>query len=241
MAPLGVSLSWLMWACTQGAVEVDSSTILDPFRCNQFMSGPKAVSSFKGCALPPSLLFHQEINGGIIPAHVESIRQASVITPSVPLKGILFTSSLYSVVVAVIHVLHLHQMSKRISLSYVCSETNWVLTLVCCAVFSRSFVSTLCNPMNCSLPGFSVHGAIILEWVTIPSSRRSSQPRNWTQVSALQVDCLPSEPPGKPKKTGLGSLSLLQGILPFSRGSSWPRDWTHVSCISFIGRWILYH
>ena len=29
----------------------------------------------------------------------------------------------------------------------------------------------------------------------------------------LQVDCLPSEPPGKPKNTGMGSLSVLQGIL----------------------------
>ena len=31
---------------------------------------------------------------------------------------------------------------------------------------------------------------------------------------ALQVDSLPSEPPGKPKNTGVGSLSLLQGIFP---------------------------
>ena len=31
---------------------------------------------------------------------------------------------------------------------------------------------------------------------------------------ALQVDSLPSEPPGKPKNTGMGSLSLLQGIFP---------------------------
>jgi len=29
---------------------------------------------------------------------------------------------------------------------------------------------------------------------------------------ALQADSLPSEPPGKPKNTGVGSLSLLQGI-----------------------------
>ena len=29
----------------------------------------------------------------------------------------------------------------------------------------------------------------------------------------LQADSLPSEPPGKPKDTGVGSLSLLQGIL----------------------------
>ena len=31
---------------------------------------------------------------------------------------------------------------------------------------------------------------------------------------ALQVDSLPSEPPGKPKNTGVGSLSLLQQIFP---------------------------
>ena len=30
----------------------------------------------------------------------------------------------------------------------------------------------------------------------------------------LQADSLPSEPPGKPMNTGVGSLSLLQGILP---------------------------
>ena len=32
---------------------------------------------------------------------------------------------------------------------------------------------TLCNPMDCSLPGSSVHG----EWVAMPSRRGSSQPR----------------------------------------------------------------
>ena len=45
---------------------------------------------------------------------------------------------------------------------------------------------TLCNPMDCSLPGFSVHGILqarIVEWVTISFSRGSSQPRDQTQVS----------------------------------------------------------
>ena len=45
---------------------------------------------------------------------------------------------------------------------------------------------TLCNPMDCNLPGSSVCGILqarILEWVAIPFSRRSSQPRNWTLVS----------------------------------------------------------
>ena len=44
---------------------------------------------------------------------------------------------------------------------------------------------TLCDPMDCSLPGFSVHGILqarILEWVAIPFSRRSSQPRDWTRI-----------------------------------------------------------
>ena len=44
---------------------------------------------------------------------------------------------------------------------------------------------TLCNPMHCSPPGSSVHGILLarmLEWVALPFSRGSSQPRNWTQV-----------------------------------------------------------
>ena len=43
-------------------------------------------------------------------------------------------------------------------------------------------------------------------------SSRSSQPRDRTQVSALQVNYLLAEPQGKPKNTGVGSLSLLQWI-----------------------------
>ena len=44
---------------------------------------------------------------------------------------------------------------------------------------------TLCTPMDCSLPGSSVCGILqarILEWVAMPSSRESSQPRDQTQV-----------------------------------------------------------
>ena len=45
--------------------------------------------------------------------------------------------------------------------------------------------STLCDPMDCSLPSSSAHGILmarILEWVAMPSSRGSSQPRDRTQV-----------------------------------------------------------
>ena len=47
---------------------------------------------------------------------------------------------------------------------------------------------TLCDPMDCSPPGSSIHGifqARILEWVAISFSRGSSWPRNWTQVSHI--------------------------------------------------------
>ena len=47
---------------------------------------------------------------------------------------------------------------------------------------------TLCEPIDCRLPDFSIHGifqARILEWVAISFSRGSSQPRDQTQVSCI--------------------------------------------------------
>ena len=47
---------------------------------------------------------------------------------------------------------------------------------------------TLCDPMDCSPPGFSVHGifpARILEWIAVSFFRGSSQPRNRTRVSCI--------------------------------------------------------
>ena len=47
---------------------------------------------------------------------------------------------------------------------------------------------TLCDPMDCSPPGSSVHGILqarILEWVAIPFSRGSSWTRDWTWVSFI--------------------------------------------------------
>ena len=50
---------------------------------------------------------------------------------------------------------------------------------------------TLCDPMDCSWPGSSVHGILqarILKWVTMPSSSGSSQPKHWTSV--FYVSCI---------------------------------------------------
>ena len=66
---------------------------------------------------------------------------------------------------------------------------------------------------------YTVHGILqtrILEWVAFAFSfsRGSSQPRDWTQVSCLAGGFFTSWATGKPKNTGLGSLSLLQQIFP---------------------------
>ena len=50
------------------------------------------------------------------------------------------------------------------------------------------FCPTLYNPVDCSPPGSSVPGILqarILEWVTIPFSRGSSRPSDWTLVSLI--------------------------------------------------------
>ena len=58
---------------------------------------------------------------------------------------------------------------------------------------------TLCNPVDCSLPGSSVHGILqarILEWVAISFSRDLPNPGIEPGSPALQADILLSEPPG---------------------------------------------
>ena len=69
----------------------------------------------------------------------------------------------------------------------------WPISMHVCSVMS------LCDPMDRSRPGSSVHGifqARILEWFAISFSRGSSNPG-----IALQGDSLPSEVPGKPLKS----------------------------------------
>ena len=44
------------------------------------------------------------------------------------------------------------------------------------------------------------------------------------------------------KRHGILQARILEWIaMPFSRGSSQPRDRIHTSCVSYIGRWVLYH
>ena len=90
---------------------------------------------------------------------------------------------------------------------------------------------TLCDPIDRSPPGSSIHGILqarTLEWVAMPSSRESSQFRNRTQVSRTAGGFFTI----RAKNMGVGSLSSLQG-------SSQPRNRHVVSCIAgrFFTSW----
>ena len=63
----------------------------------------------------------------------------------------------------------------------------------------------LCDPVDCSPPGSSVHGILqarVLEWVAISFSRGSSQPRIKPGSPEWQADSLPTELSGKPSDLG---------------------------------------
>ena len=75
-----------------------------------------------------------------------------------------------------------------------------------CSLFSATAASLLqslllCDPMDCSPPSSSVHGILqarTLEWVVMPSSRGSSQPRDQTRVFCIAGRFFTTEPSGKP-------------------------------------------
>ena len=86
---------------------------------------------------------------------------------------------------------------RKIQMSSFCSP-NFVKLMIgsaslcyylpCVHACAKSLQScpTLCDPMDCSLPGSSVHGILqerMLEWVAMFFSRGSSRPRDWTHVS----------------------------------------------------------
>ena len=111
-------------------------------------------------------------------------------------------------------------LTLDLMVKYPWQETNfWLMIYECHSMLSCSVTSDSAAPWTvaCQAPLFmGILQARMLEWVAMPFSRRSFRPRNWTGVlsSALQVDSLPAEQPGKPKNTGVGSLSRLQGIFP---------------------------
>ena len=78
--------------------------------------------------------------------------------------------------------IHSYHQFSSVSLSYSCCALTKVFM---CVVAAQSCL-ILGDSMNCSPADSSVHGifqARILEWVAMPSSRESSQPRDQTCIS----------------------------------------------------------
>ena len=94
---------------------------------------------------------------------------------------------------------------------------------------------TLCDPMNCSSPGSSVHGDSPgkntgVGCCALPPVDLPTQGWNPGLPHCRQILSLPSEPPGKPRNTGGGGLSLLQEIFLTEESNQ---------CLLHC-RWILY-
>ena len=111
--------------------------------------------------------------------------------------------------------------------------------------------STLCDPMDHSSLGSSVHGVLqarILKWVAMPSSRGSSWRWDWTGVSC--ISCIAGrfftrEPAGKPRNDP--QISLIQLFLklkPEARINDQEHKWEGASvlnnvcvCVCVCGGW----
>ena len=94
---------------------------------------------------------------------------------------------------------------------------------LCCTVLSHS---VLCNSLQ---PHILYPTRLLCSWgfsrqeccvgLPCPPPGDLPNPRIESTFPTLWVNSLTSEPPGKPKNTGVGSLSLLQGIFP-TQGSN---------------------
>ena len=119
------------------------------------------------------------------------------------------------------------------------SHSNTVVNLFCFSCLYVIFLSITCTGMKilvtqlcltlCDPKDYIVHGLLqarILEWIAIPFSRISSQPRDWIQVSCIAGRFFTSWATREAPR-------ILEWVAyPFSRGSSRPRNRTGVSCIA---------
>ena len=110
-------------------------------------------------------------------------------------------------------------------------------------VLSCPVMSTLCDPMDCSLPGSSVHGISqqeILEWVATPSYGIFPPQGLNPHFLHWQADSLPAKPWGKPQilvifylikrkngKTFQGRTKEKKQFVDFSRKWTQGRGWSH--------------
>ena len=89
---------------------------------------------------------------------------------------------------------------------------------------------TLCDPMDCSLPGFFIHWifqARVLEWIATSFSRGSSWPRDWTGVSRVTGRFLNVWAPRKSTACHCRRL----GFSPWIRKVPWRSAWQPIAAL----------
>ena len=130
------------------------------------------------------------------------------------------------------------QMTKKIIFLGSCGP----ISLTCVYAQSLQSCPTLCDPMDCSPLGSSVHGILqtrVLKWVAMPSSRGSSQPRDWT--CSFHVSCI-----GRwvlYHKHHLGSLSYTPHVflgtsLALVNGRTRTDSWcTELGAVNRLAKW----
>ena len=85
----------------------------------------------------------------------------------------------------------------------------------CCESFVAQLCPTLCDPVDYSPSGSSVHGILQARYwrgLTFPPPGDLPKPVIKPRSPELQADSLPSEPPGKSMNNAVSSLAFLQGI-----------------------------
>ena len=118
--------------------------------------------------------------------------------------------------------IYIHTHTHTYTYIYILRERERERDACVCAKWLQS-CPTLCYPRTvaCQAP-LSIEFSRQEYWSGLPflSPEDLTNPEIRPRSPALQVDSLPSEPPGKPEDTGVGSLCLLQGIFQ-TQESNW--------------------
>ena len=85
--------------------------------------------------------------------------------------------------------LWVHMLFLSLVFTAVLHKTEWGYHHLCCVVLKHSVISASATPWAIARQAplsMRILQARILEWVSMLSSRESSQPRNWTQASSIE-------------------------------------------------------
>ena len=133
-------------------------------------------------------------NMALVPGHVNSTRSSTNHLEPV------IVSSDYCILIQNVEAIVVIYLMRTVRWAHACKVPSTQWELYWWHVCAQSCL-TLCNPMDCTPPGFSVHGILqarIMECVVIFHSRGSSWPRDWPASLAfttLTGGCFTTAPP----------------------------------------------